>query len=73
MTQRFDSRLRRLEASNPIRKKPCFWYVLQVDLERWKEVLTSVTDSDDWSTYYDDLALKAPSVYDAYRKAGWCK
>ena len=72
MTQRFDKRLRDLEASNPIRRKPCFWHVLQSDLEQWREILAIATETNNWVEYYDNLARKAPSVHDAYRKAGWC-
>ena len=70
MRQGFDRRLRHLEASNPAIKKPDFSHVSPDDLRQWREILTVATDSGDWSSYYDDLADDAPSVYAAYVKAG---
>ena len=71
MTTRFDKRLRRLEGSNSAVRKPDFRYVLQDDLLRWRKILTAATESDDWSGYYDNLSVHAPSVYAAYMKAGY--
>ena len=69
MRQGFDKRLRQLEASNPVNKKPDFSHVSPDDLRKWKEILTAATDSGDGSSYYDELAVHAPTVYAAYLKA----
>jgi len=71
MSLRFEKRLRQLETSNAVIKKPNFSHVLQNDLQRWKEILRKATDSGDWSNYYDDLAAHAPTVHSAYLKAGY--
>jgi len=62
-------RLRQLEASNPVIKKPDFSHVSPDDLRKWREILEAIMDSGDGSHYYDDIAVDSPSVYAAYVKA----
>jgi len=68
MLVRFEKRLRRLETSVSITKNPDFSHVSVDDLRNWREILTAATEADDWSTYFDDLAVHAPTVYSAYLK-----
>jgi hypothetical protein len=71
MTIQFDKRLKRLETSDIANKKPNFRHVPQNELQKWREILTVATDTGDWSGYLEDLAVDAPSVYAAFKKAGY--
>ena len=73
MTLQFRKRIRQLEGSNSVITKPDFNHVHPDEIEKWREILTVATDSGDWSSYYSDLAVDAPAVYAAYRKAGYCE
>ena len=69
MTLQFRKRIRQLEASKSVITRPNFDHVHPDEIEKWREILTMATDSGDWSSYYDDLAVNAPAVYAAYLKA----
>ena len=71
MSLQFNKRLRHLEASRKATRRPDFSNISSEDLQKWQEILTVATDSGDWSSYYDDLATHAPTVYAAYLKAGY--
>ena len=65
----FERRLRHLETSASGNSKPDFSHVSCDDLRRWREILTTVAGTNDWSNYYHDLAVHAPSVHGAFLKA----
>lgn len=64
-----EKRLRSLEGTNSAINRPDFSRIFPSDLRNWREILTLATEAGDWSTYYDDLAVHAPTVYAAYLKA----